>query len=516
MPCIPHTNTYSSRIKHAAGRVCRKLTLDEPSYLCQKQDPQKEEVKKREWADTNEQVKYVVKGGKVQCQYASPPTADIVVIDAGRVSLQDKLMATNKDTNGKVNFNFTGVCNHPSQQKPSSPPPPCKAVINLGQWENCSETKINDDNALLVKSTIKCNVSGEDIKIVDSGQKAELTEVEPVTSPEMNVYDAYWIDKDHNEQRELSMGEAFQLHVEVQHYLPNTEIKFHFENTDNGSCQIPDVSGIVDKNGIVKIKDFQLKPTEPTSTKTDKPKKATTDKTNSPKKETIKITGSSPYCTVEEWAFIKVNQEKNSWHDPVDNPQLCLYTQGGNEVHYWGCFGETIRATNSSKVHAGVDIFAIPGTTVYACADGTIARVYTSDSLAGRVISLKITDKEAFLKAQKANFQPYFSSKGEIVDKNFNYKGDVYIVYMHLQEFLVKAGQTVKAGQVIAKSGHSGGKGVNFSTKNPHLHLEISNNISNGGINNKANPLQFFDIKQADELSADEKQIQTTAKNKGY
>jgi len=50
-----------------------------------------------------------------------------------------------------------------------------------------------------------------------------------------------------------------------------------------------------------------------------------------------------------------------------------------------------------------------------------------------------------------------------------------------------------KAGQQIAKSGNSGKNGANFSTKNPHLHFEISNNISNGGIVNKAN-VTFKDV----------------------
>lgn len=87
---------------------------------------------------------------------------------------------------------------------------------------------------------------------------------------------------------------------------------------------------------------------------------------------------------------------------------------------------------------------------------------------------------------------------------------------MHLQEFLVEEGVDVKAGQAIAKSGNSGGNGINFSTKNPHLHLEISNNISNAGIKNKLNPLLFLDVKHSHELSSEEKQKQTAAKNKGY
>jgi len=135
-------------------------------------------------------------------------------------------------------------------------------VISLGQWENCSETKINDDNALLVKSTIKCNVSGEDIKIVDSGQKADLTEIEPITSPLMNVYDAYWIDKDHREQRDFYQDEPVTLYIQMQNYSPGEKAEFHIEHKDKSKYQAIDCSGIVDKNGIVKVDDFQFKPIE--------------------------------------------------------------------------------------------------------------------------------------------------------------------------------------------------------------------------------------------------------------
>jgi len=135
-------------------------------------------------------------------------------------------------------------------------------VISLGQWENCSETKINDDNALLVKSTIKCNVSGEDIKIVDSGQKADLTELEPVTSPEMKIYDAYWIDEDYNEQRDLNVNRPVTLYIQMQNYIPGAKIEFYFEDEDNEGWHTANRSGIVGKDGIVEIKDFQVKPTK--------------------------------------------------------------------------------------------------------------------------------------------------------------------------------------------------------------------------------------------------------------
>jgi len=245
-----------------AERQQQREASDNPYYL-PPPDPKKE-AKKREWADANEQVKYVIHGGKVQCKYASPPTADFVVIDPGRVSLQDKLMATTQDTNGQVNFNFTGVCKHPSQQKPSAPPPPCKAVINLGQWEDYSETKINDDHALLVKSTIKCNVSGEAIKVIDSGQKAELTDVKPYDlTGKKFIIDAYWVDEESGEEfREIRSGVEVPLHIITRGYKPGETVTIEIvaeegRKFDDGSTEIS-VSETVDENGVAVVEKLKI------------------------------------------------------------------------------------------------------------------------------------------------------------------------------------------------------------------------------------------------------------------
>jgi hypothetical protein len=103
------------------------------------------------------------------------------MVTSSTIMLQDKPWASVKDKDGIMNFNFTGVCNHPSQQKPSAPPPPCKAVISLGEWEDFSESMVGNNNALLVQSTIPCMTSGQDLQIIDSGQQTGLEAAEPRT-----------------------------------------------------------------------------------------------------------------------------------------------------------------------------------------------------------------------------------------------------------------------------------------------------------------------------------------------
>ncbi len=91
--------------------------------------------------------------------------------------------------------------------------------------------------------------------------------------------------------------------------------------------------------------------------------------------------------------------------------------------------------------HNGIDIGISVGTPVYAAASGTV------------VIS-------------KPNGQGY--GKYLSIQHARNY----YTVYGHLSELLVRSGQTVTAGQLIAKSGNTG------NSTGPHLHFEVLKNAS--------------------------------------
>jgi len=143
-------------------------------------DPKKEEKKQHKWQNPNEMIKFVCMGGKAICPFS--PTPGDVIVTSTQVKLQDKFWATDADRNGASNPNilFKGVCTHP---KWGSKQPPCATVIQLGKWENVSETRIDDFHALLRKSTIKCLISNQDIQIIDSGQKAFIEAAEPQTTP---------------------------------------------------------------------------------------------------------------------------------------------------------------------------------------------------------------------------------------------------------------------------------------------------------------------------------------------
>lgn len=136
-------------------------------------EARKAKKKENEWHDPNEQIKYVNEQGKVSCTFCSSLIGDVKVTSA-EVKLQDALWATAGDKNGAANIQFKGMCNHPKWGKYK---PPCSGVIQLGEWKDLSSTIIDSQPALLRKSTIPCNISGLDIKIEHSGQRAVLEEL---------------------------------------------------------------------------------------------------------------------------------------------------------------------------------------------------------------------------------------------------------------------------------------------------------------------------------------------------
>ena len=106
--------------------------------------------------------------------------------------------------------------------------------------------------------------------------------------------------------------------------------------------------------------------------------------------------------------------------------------------------------SNGSTYHEGIDISAGMNTPVYAAADGKVVGVLdTPNRPEGRWIkiehSLRVSGKK------------------------------VYTMYLHLNEFKVKQGDTVSKGQLIALSGNSGrsGQGNGYA---PHLDYRIKFN----------------------------------------
>lgn len=198
---------------------------------------------------------------------------------------------------------------------------------------------------------------------------------------------------------------------------------------------------------------------------------------------------------------------------PIDNPMLCLYSQNGNKKPWHGSFGNKIR--DGVNKHCGVDLLAEPGTKVYASVESEVVSVRTSKTMAGHMLVLKVKDEESFKAMRKLNYSPVYRDNGELIDVNFNYEGPFYFVYMHLSKNdFFKVGDIVKPNDVIGLTGITGKNGVNFKTRNPHLHFEITNDWTVSGIELRCNPAVFFDFLSENELTANEIEFQNKLKEK--
>lgn len=101
------------------------------------------------------------------------------------------------------------------------------------------------------------------------------------------------------------------------------------------------------------------------------------------------------------------------------------------------------------RMHEGIDIANDVGTNVYAAADGVVRYAGRTEGGYGAVVD---------------------------IDHGYGYS----TLYAHLSHPLVRPGQAVKRGELIAKSGRSG------LVSGPHLHYEVRKN------GRKQNPVDYF------------------------
>lgn len=136
---------------------------------------------------------------------------------------------------------------------------------------------------------------------------------------------------------------------------------------------------------------------------------------------------------------------------PVINKQLTLLTAGYGSI--LNPFYRTL------KSHQGVDYTVAEGSSIFATADGTVKEISDKNSTLGKTI---------------------------VIDHGNGYQTS----YSHLLSVLVRRGQKVQRGDIIALSGNSG------LSLAPHLHYEVRYN----GI--RIDPIHYFFM----ELTPDEYQ----------
>ena len=123
------------------------------------------------------------------------------------------------------------------------------------------------------------------------------------------------------------------------------------------------------------------------------------------------------------WLGIEWEKKEEEWMPPVDGVITSYCGERENPI------------LHKQEIHDGVDIAVAEGTEVRAVKSGTVTEVRTSDTY--------------------GNLMKYETEDG------------YEVMYAHLSKVMVKEGEKIKQGQVVAKSGNTG-----LST-GPHLHYGI-------------------------------------------
>ena len=210
-----------------------------------------------------------------------------------------------------------------------------------------------------------------------------------------------------------------------------------------------------------------------------------------------------------------------TWHNPIVNPQITIYTQSqinnpqnATFMHIRFYRYNTSTQQREPRPHQGIDLFANIGTPVYACLDGkVIKKRFATGYGNGILIAITGLDLEIMKhKLRNSTYSPYYI-KGNLRESDressFNENSEVfYLYYAHLSTAsMLEDGEEVVAGQII---GYSGVSGVG-STYGPHLHFEISSSQNNGIPRYRINPAYFFHYKNHNELTNEEKNVQYNA-----
>ncbi|WP_316632994.1 PAAR-like protein [uncultured Flavobacterium sp.] len=140
--------------------------------LLRKQREEKQEAKNG--------LKFVIDGAKIRCHSCTIPEGDLKA-NYDTPSIQDKRVVTVVE-NDMTSLIFKGNC-----KKSFLSSSPCASVMKLGEWKNPGTVYFQDELAVLLRSTIKCEYGGVDITIWDCGQRNEITNLNTLGAPIPNI-----------------------------------------------------------------------------------------------------------------------------------------------------------------------------------------------------------------------------------------------------------------------------------------------------------------------------------------
>lgn len=268
----------------------------------------KEEKKKEEKASDGQ--KMVIDGAKLQCTLCANPVGDLKV-NFDTPTTQGKKTATVKEKDMK-SLIFKGNCSKSPQSSS-----PCASVMQLGEWKDVGTSKVQEQFPLLLKSTIKCNYGGVDIKITDCGQRNEPEDVKPASKglKKKKILNVKWMCAEMEEDiQKTHVGQNVSLLVKTRNYEVGETISIKIkEGTGreiNEGLKEMTLSGNVKADGYAELKEKVV-----LEDITDKPRDKSLKELEreEAEKSEIYITHEGKGYTRTEW-----KEYQDNWHDEME------------------------------------------------------------------------------------------------------------------------------------------------------------------------------------------------------
>ncbi|KFF02604.1 DUF4280 domain-containing protein [Flavobacterium reichenbachii] len=219
----------------------------------------KEAAKKDEKEEkASDDLKMVIDGAKLQCSLCTNPAGKLKV-NFDTPTTQDKKTATVKEKDMK-SLIFMGNCKKSPQSSS-----PCASVMQLGNWKNVGTSKVQEQFPLLLKSTIKCNYGGVDIKITDCGQRSEPEDI-PLTDKIFNnkrILSAKWMCEEmENEIQRTKVRKEISVLAKTKNFQEGETLTIIIDDKNGydakpGQKEIT-LTGNVDADGYVELKEMVL------------------------------------------------------------------------------------------------------------------------------------------------------------------------------------------------------------------------------------------------------------------
>lgn len=212
-------------------QINEKIKDDAIEYkVAEKAEREKEvEEEKEEEEKAADELKLVIDGAKLKCDMCTNPVGDLKV-NFKTPTLQGKKTATVKEKDMK-SLMFKGNCTKSPQSSS-----PCASVMQLGEWKDVGTVKVQDQFPLLLKSTIKCNFGGSDIKITDCGQINEPSNIEatPKEAKKKQILSATWMCAEMKEEIETaSVGNKVSILVKTKNYEEGEEVSLEINEIED-------------------------------------------------------------------------------------------------------------------------------------------------------------------------------------------------------------------------------------------------------------------------------------------